>query len=107
MAVMQLEFTVMVNIFAIQSFLYGFWGIKFPEVRPEIAALTLSFVLMLSGYLLFMYKCRHKKIIKTYRSESPAETKRGNYQILLYFIGSVVLVGLGMFSMIARNNGML
>lgn len=106
MAVLQLEFTVMVNIFAIQYFLYGFWGIKFLDVRPEIAALTQSFVLMLIGYLLFIYKSRHKKIIKTHRSESPEETKRGNYQILLYFIGSVVLFGLGMFSMIARNNGM-
>jgi hypothetical protein len=103
---MQLGFTVVLNIYTIIALLYGFWGIRGRIINPTALGLSLCLGLMFIEYLLFIHKSRYKLIIKTYKKEIFSDRK-GNILVLIYFIGSVILFGLGIFTMAARNNGLL
>lgn len=100
----QFAFTIVLNVSTIPCFLYAFCGIGIWRDSFFIVLLILLVGLMLIGDLLFLYKSRYLKIIKTYQSESPAETKRGNYQVLIYFVGSLFFLALSVFLVAARND---
>lgn len=106
-AVMLLSFLIGLNFYSILFMAYGIFGVTLLLEGGGIAGGLIMLSLMIVGYLLLINGKRYKSIIDKYKGESETSVKKGNRNVLLYMLFSVLLLLLGFYLMIRRNEGQL
>ena len=103
-ALLFLSFLILVNIVALIYIIYGVAGFMYiyDDVTVQGLALT-GGIISINAYL-FIYKKRYKIIIKQYKNETKAEVRLGNIKIIIYILISFIMLGVGLYSMVHRNN---
>ncbi|WP_295791449.1 hypothetical protein [Mucilaginibacter sp.] len=98
---------LMINFISIGCLFYGFGGVNIPPgdiLRWVISFLSFGIII---NCLLFIKNKRYKYIIKNYEKETAASVKKGNLRVVLYILATFILLGLGFYSMISRNDKLL
>ncbi len=106
-SLMFMTFLFMVNCFSVSFILYGIFGIKLPLNNAISNGLTVVSLIFIFNYFIFIHNKRYKSIISLYNSETKDQIKKGNATIIIYLVLSFILMGIGFYLMILRNNGHL
>ena len=97
-------FLILTNLFSISYILYGLFGLELLARNGIIKTFSISILLLFLNFFLFIYRKRYKKIIKTYQKDTKHEIRRGNLLVILYVVFTFILIGVGFYLMILRNN---
>ncbi|MBS7563795.1 hypothetical protein KHS38_05215 [Mucilaginibacter sp. Bleaf8] len=100
-----LSFLMMINFFTGAFILYAVSGIKLPFGNPVASGLIIISGIALINYFLFIHKNRYKKILKRHEGKNGSKIKSGNKTVLIYMILSFMMLGVGFWLMIMRNQG--
>jgi len=97
-------FLLVLNLLSITSTLYGLFGIKLLADNGLEKAFSIAFLLFVLSFFLFIYRGRYKKIIATYKMETKQASRKGNLFVCLYVVLTFLMMGIGFYLMILRNN---
>lgn len=104
-SLLHITLILLFHVFSIGAFIYAAWGVQWCDI-DGVWLLCFLVVPTVFNYFLFTYKGKYKLIYKRYKNEPEAELKKGNRLIRVYTLATFVLFLIGVFLMVARNNGM-
>lgn len=97
-----LTFINIISILTIIEAMTAYEIFSFLEVSTSILFISsLSFIAL--HYFVFFHKGKYKKIIKEFETETKEHHKKGTVWVLLYIIGSVVILFGSWFVIYLRN----
>lgn len=104
-AMIGLALTILINILSVPTVIEAITGYRMFDF-PAISKGSLVIGLLIYGslhYFALYHNGKYKKIIKEFESESEAQRKRGTIWVLVYLVGSVVILFSSWFIIYLRD----
>jgi uncharacterized membrane protein YbhN (UPF0104 family) len=96
---------ILINLFSIIMILSLHFNFSVLIFQSFVVTMVLLFLIIGAIFtIIFLKKKRYHKIINTYKNENKNQLRKGNAQILIYLIFTLLLLYFSFYMMYKRNN---